>query len=1004
MASLANALAKTSDGTNRLISEMPYPDLLERKEEIMGRLQVISLPAAPVAAKRKSTKHNSIAATTKRRGAAASAVAAAASAATGEQDTTTTITVDPNPLVPFEAKTDTHWDFVMKEMMWLGADFQGERKRQKSLAKRLGSGIRQHYNNKESRRLRELTEAELKRRKLAAKLSRELRGWWTKVERVVSYKQKLSADEERKKAMNKQLVGLVKQTERYSESLVLQQDDNDHEDEDEESESESDTSQNGRNNKNSSSRQRRRKQSGCRLLTIEQALASERIRKSKGRVTDYSRVRLAKGDDALYGESTASDASGSDASYAPESEDTDDETTLLEAEHYEIRERRKIRRQQENGSAATSTTMTERDANNDAGDDDESFYADPEELRKLKEEVEMDIGQVIERFKSEGVIETPDLVENDAGTGMVTGSDNHQTTRTSSKRVNFASRQANDDDDTTNGATATSTTATSENGGKHNCDNDMQQHDQPDNTAVSPKGTMNGDAITTTTNKVGHKNLAADPGSDADDDGDASDVEDFVNMDVDNRSDDDNGSGSEEFEADENEMDDETTMAQEEHLPREMSAQDEINMLKVENEMSIEQLRALYADIDDSTTPPPPPVEDADEDASNVNVQNDQQQSAESETKICDDAVASEKEDEPTLKDIAGNVPEEEEEDDDEFQPLTAVPEVDDETTMDAEEKLGREMSHEEEMALLQQESEIPVEQLRAMYAAIDSGSEEDDVKSDSASDDMSTTEGEKKESVVDMLASGIETEGDAEEYQPNESEAVDDETTFEAEEKLGRDMSYNEELALLKRENEMSVEELRAMYSNVDDESVDETDSEQQNLSMLNSSIVDDGKSDDKGEASSSEQDVSGKRKREADNDGDDSKKPRRDMQEEVSDDGLDALNALEASAERARKTLATRPFLLSSWVKMREYQQTGLNWLVSLQSRRLNGILADGTYGLFVFCCTHFLFHVVLTHLFKPKKWASGRPCRLSLCSRILRLTKGYGDRISWLYPHQL
>lgn len=42
--------------------------------------------------------------------------------------------------IPYSPKTtDTHWDFVMKEMMWLGADFQGERKRQNSLAKKLAS-------------------------------------------------------------------------------------------------------------------------------------------------------------------------------------------------------------------------------------------------------------------------------------------------------------------------------------------------------------------------------------------------------------------------------------------------------------------------------------------------------------------------------------------------------------------------------------------------------------------------------------------------------------------------------------------------------------------------------------------------------------------------------------------------------------------------------------------------------------------------------------------------
>jgi E1A-binding protein p400 len=41
------------------------------------------------------------------------------------------------------------------------------------------------------------------------------------------------------------------------------------------------------------------------------------------------------------------------------------------------------------------------------------------------------------------------------------------------------------------------------------------------------------------------------------------------------------------------------------------------------------------------------------------------------------------------------------------------------------------------------------------------------------------------------------------------------------------------------------------------------------------------------------------------------------------------------------------TRPFLLASWVKLRNYQHIGLNWLVSLQTRRLNGILADEVCG---------------------------------------------------------
>ena len=113
-----------------------------------------------------------------------------------------------------------HWDFTLKEMMWLATDFQAERKRQMSLAKKIAAGIRQYHKTRESRRVRELAEAELKRRRLAGRIGREVRGWWSKIERVIAYKQKCSADEERRKAMNRQLVTLVKQTEKYTESLI----------------------------------------------------------------------------------------------------------------------------------------------------------------------------------------------------------------------------------------------------------------------------------------------------------------------------------------------------------------------------------------------------------------------------------------------------------------------------------------------------------------------------------------------------------------------------------------------------------------------------------------------------------------------------------------------------------------------------------------------------------------------------------------------------------------
>jgi hypothetical protein len=79
-------------------------------------------------------------------------------------------------------------------------------------------------------------------------------GWWTKIKKVIAYKQTLLADEERKKAMNKQLVTLVQQTEKYRELLAknqteddtnFKQDDEDDDDEDDEEDAEDDEDEHG---------------------------------------------------------------------------------------------------------------------------------------------------------------------------------------------------------------------------------------------------------------------------------------------------------------------------------------------------------------------------------------------------------------------------------------------------------------------------------------------------------------------------------------------------------------------------------------------------------------------------------------------------------------------------------------------------------------------------------------------------------------------------------------
>ena len=246
-------------------------------------------------------------------------------------------------IVLHDSKTDTHWDFLMKEMMWLGADFMAERKRQHGLAKKQANAVNQFHKTKETRRVRLLAEAELKRRRLSAKIGREVRGWWTKIERVIAYKQKLSADKERRKAMNKQLVELVRLTERYGEKVVRQ------------SETDGDFAS----------------------LTIEEALgAADRLRRKGPR--DYANLEMME--HVFYGESTTED-SGSDGSFVVDSEE-DDETTMKEAEAEETRERLKSRR-------------------TDAGDNGDGYVADLDELRKLQEESSMDIDVVLERLRHE---------------------------------------------------------------------------------------------------------------------------------------------------------------------------------------------------------------------------------------------------------------------------------------------------------------------------------------------------------------------------------------------------------------------------------------------------------------------------------------------------------------------------------------------------------------------------------------------------------------------------
>ena len=751
----------------------------------------------------------------------------------------------------------------------LSTDFTSERKRHFQSRRKLSNGVLQYFKTRSSRALAAWTQAESKRRRLAARMGRLVRNkWWGKMDQIVTYQQRVTYDQERNQAMNRKLVKLVQQTEHYTKSLV-----------------------GVHKNKHGGDKDKEDEENDQQLhqWRIEQALA---VGQRKRKVHDYARLAQLEQQEqqdtpadnnnnnnstSLYGESTTDDSMGSDGSYEPGSDSSvDDETTLAQAEREEQEERR---------SPTSNTTTHTQQQRQDGSPYSSSFVADPLELEQLQEEATLDIQLVLERLQQEPP--TLFVVEEDPHPpGETLPNDNNDddkeklapTERRRNKQVHFASET------------------------------------KPD----QKKDSSNTQRTTTTTTRN-------DPGEDADDDGDVSDVDDFRMGSVQDLAaghmvqDKDDDDDAQEYVDDGVAVDDETTMEEEEGLPQEMTAQQEIALLEEENNLSIEELRARYAIPTENTNPPDNLLESTKDDTSN-------EESADPSIPHNDDDGATE------------------ESEDAEFEPEPGGG-VDDETTIEAEEKLGRDMSYEDELALLKQENEIPVEELRNMYARMQAETESTNV--DDEEEDNDSGEGgdatQQEESSTNHLLENDCTKEDLEdgEFEPNPTER-DDETTIEAEERLGREMSYEDELALLKSENEMSVEELRAMYAGAFEESEkkDETGSED---TMTEATGQEKEGSHDDSQDGSEVTDTRRRSKRQRAKATDaetPSKRPRKEGEATV---GTSSLSALEQYAELAKSTLATRPFLLASWVKLREYQQIGLNWLISLQSRRLNGILAD-------------------------------------------------------------
>ncbi|KAL3534187.1 hypothetical protein ACH5RR_002648 [Cinchona calisaya] len=114
----------------------------------------------------------------------------------------------------------THWDHVLEEMVWLSKDFESERKwklaQAKKVAIRASKGMLEQATKGEKR----VKEEEHRLRKIALNISKDVKKFWLKIEKLVLYKHQLELDEKKKQALDKQLEFLLGQTERYSTMLA----------------------------------------------------------------------------------------------------------------------------------------------------------------------------------------------------------------------------------------------------------------------------------------------------------------------------------------------------------------------------------------------------------------------------------------------------------------------------------------------------------------------------------------------------------------------------------------------------------------------------------------------------------------------------------------------------------------------------------------------------------------------------------------------------------------
>lgn len=124
------------------------------------------------------------------------------------------------PKVQEPPRAKAHWDYLLEEMVWLSADFAQERKWKKAAAKKCARMVQKYFQDKALQVQKAEKEQEMRLRKIAGFIAKEIRTFWGNVEKLVEYKVTTKLDEKKKKALDQQLSFIVDQTEKYSSWLA----------------------------------------------------------------------------------------------------------------------------------------------------------------------------------------------------------------------------------------------------------------------------------------------------------------------------------------------------------------------------------------------------------------------------------------------------------------------------------------------------------------------------------------------------------------------------------------------------------------------------------------------------------------------------------------------------------------------------------------------------------------------------------------------------------------